>query len=376
MKHTKMKGWLRTVMASALTMALCLGGNVHAAPVTDGTPQQQPEIKITHIMEMPASALYPLKKSTYNFTFESSDPKAPAITASLNFDWDKFEFRNDKKHYEQQTPNILSGLKFSSAGIYTYTVKQKHNTVTGLSDIQKITYSDASYTMKLWVEEDPDIPDNYYIKSVTVENEDHTKIDPANGEFSFRNTYDNGLNEPAVGSFIVSNTVKGDHADSNKSFAYEVRLANPGHPHTEPVSIKVNGSDQMLSPDGVVTFNLKPGETWVLEAPYGTLFDIKALADEHYSHKHEHFWEEGKPWSNKENKNFNQFLEDRIASGKTNITNNEVYPNHLSKWTHTHDGIFVPPTGITVNTLPFIVLVGVAVAGIAAYFVSRRRKRS
>ena len=376
MKRIKMKGLFGKIAASALALSLCLGGNTYAADVTEGTPGQPPEIKITHTMEMPVGTVYPSSKSTFKFSFESSDPNAPAIQASLKFDNQAYEFRNDIKHYEQQTRNILSGLQFSSPGVYTYTVTQEPDTVTSLEDVQKITYSDASYTMKLWVEENPDVPDTYYIKSATVENEAHEKIDPANGEFCFANTYDNGLGEPSTGSFIVSNSIKGDYADPNKSFSYQVSLADTKKPHTMPVSIKVNGTPQSLEFGNVITFDLAPGETWVLEAPYGTLFDIEALADEHYSHKHEHFWEEGKLWSTRENKHFNESLKDRIASGKSDNANGGTFPAHLSKWTHTYDGTFVPPTGISVNTLPFIVLIGVAAAGIAAYFVSRRRKRS
>jgi len=52
---------------------------------------------------------------------------------------------------------------------------------------------------------------------------------------------------------------------------------------------------------------------------------------------------------------------------------NGVYLTNMAEFTNTYD--MVAPTGISVNDLPYVVLIGIAVAALVGFIIFKSRKR-
>lgn len=145
---------------------------------------------------------------------------------------------NGQKTTIKQSGNILSGLTFTDAGVYTYKIKEKNNTVT-LTASETLAYDNSEYTLRVYVVRNPD--GSLKVDGATVEkgaeatankvdaspgtaitggavtSQARAEVTTANG-FTFLNVYNKTT------SLEVSKTVTGSLSNINDEFTYTILL--------------------------------------------------------------------------------------------------------------------------------------------------------
>ena len=325
-------------LALALIMVLTLSVAVLAAENQDAT------FSLTYKLVNDGTS-NPAETFTFTFTNgqvteASAGAAAPAIpNATVTFDAGTATVAGLKK----QVSVALSEVEWPSVGIYTYDVKQVAGSTAG------VTYSDVTAKLKVTVARD-DATGEYYTAFVTLsladENHDgQTDSKTAN----FENTY-------SAGSLSVSKNVAGNLGDRTKYFAITVTLTGEGdktYAATYPVtggSKLVNGTDDAAEAtiplDTPTTFYLKHGETFTISnLPYGVTYTVTEAdySSEDYTQKI--------VFSDDANKKIDS------ASDTVNITNTK--------------GTTVD-TGVVLDSLPYILLIAVAVVGVVAFTAKKR----
>lgn len=365
----KRKGLIGKILGAALALSLCMAADVSAETIVEETDGHVPEIRISTTLKMAQGAVCHAENLTFRYRFEAENEGAPeifGISAVVQYLQTPFpEIADGNKIFRAETGNVVPDLQFPQEGIYTYRVTQEKDTVP-LKDEQSIAYSEEVYTLKLWVREMED-GSGTYVKKAAVVDQNGEKVDPAEGGFAFVNTYEDGLNEPQSGSLTVSNAVEGKYGDKSRTFVYEASLVDV---LIAPMEIKINGEKSVLNPGETLQFFLRPGEVWVLEAPYGTRFDVTAQAEELYCNRYQTFYDENTPYAGGGGK-FGQKMTARALTGNTDQANGGIlHPHWLLRWTHSFDDNSIPaPTGAFVDDLPFLVLIAAALFGIGCIFL-------
>ena len=325
-------------LALALIMVLTLSVAVFAAD------NQEASFNLTYKLEN-ADTSNPAETFTFTFTNgqvtdAAAGTVAPSVPdATVSFDAGSATVDG----FQKQVSVALGGVTWPSVGIYTYDVTQKAGTTAG------VNYSDVTAKLKVTVARD-DATGEYYTAFVTLSladdnNDGQTDVKTAN----FENTY-------SAGSLSVSKNVAGNLGDRTKYFAITVTLTGEGdktYAATYPVtggSKLVNGTDDAAEAtiplDTPTTFYLKHGETFTISnLPYGVTYTVTEAdySSEDYTQKI--------VFSDDANKKIDS------ASDTVDITNTK--------------GTTVD-TGVVLDSLPYILLIAVAVVGVVAFTAKKR----
>ncbi len=326
-------------LALALIMVLTLSVAVLAAENQDAT------FSLTYKLVNDGTS-NPAETFTFTFTNgqvteASAGAAAPAIpNATVTFDAGTATVAGLKK----QVSVALSEVEWPSVGIYTYDVKQVAGSTAG------VTYSDVTAKLKVTVAWD-EASSTYYTAFVTLSladdgNDGQTDVKTAN----FENTY-------SAGSLSVTKNVTGNLGDREKYFAITVTLTGEAG-KTYADSYPVTGGSKLV--DGAAdaaaatisvgtpaTFYLKHGETLTIaNLPYGVTYTVTEA-----DYTSEGYDEEDIVYSDDANKKIDS------ATDTVTITNNK--------------GTTVD-TGVVLDSLPYILLIAVAVVGVVAFTAKKR----
>ena len=329
-------------LALALIMVLSLSVAVFAANDQDAT------FFLTYELVNDGTS-NPAETFTFIFTGgqvteASAGVAAPAIpNATVTFDTGTATAAGLKK----QVSVALSEVEWPSVGIYTYDVKQVAGSTAG------VTYSDVIAKLKVTVAWD-EASSTYYTAFVTLSladdgNDGQTDVKTAN----FENTY-------SAGSLSVTKNVTGNLGDREKYFAITVTLTGEAG-KTYADSYPVTGGSKLV--DGAAdaaaatisvgtpaTFYLKHGETLTIaNLPYGVTYTVTEA-----DYTSEGYDEEDIVYSDDANKKIDS------ATDTVTITNNK--------------GTTVD-TGVVLDSLPYVLLIAVAVVAVVLFTVRKRRNR-
>ena len=240
----------------------------------------------------------------------------------------------------------LSGITWPSVGIYTYDVKQTAGSTAGVS------YDNKTLKMKVTVALDENTGDDakYYVAFVT------TTIADGNGDGitdvksgSFKNTY-------SAGSLAVTKNVTGNMGDRNKYFDVKITVSDGEDGKNYPDSYTVTGGSDVSNPATIAagtetTFKFKDGDTInIANLPYGVNYKV---VETDYS------------------------VEDYVTSYSVENVNTDGAVVDSIKETVTitnHKGAVVD-TGITLDSLPYVLLLAVSLVGMAAFVMKKRAER-
>jgi hypothetical protein len=189
---------------------------------------------------------------------------------------------------------------------------------------------------------------------------DETKL--VDGAVGFVNKYvesiENGLS--------VKKAVAGDYADKTKAFDIKVDFTIPAT--AEQSDIVAPGTITWAdSRNGSVTLSLKHNDaapSVFTKVPTGT---VMTISEEAYEHYYAAIADANNVFTAVTN-NENQVETAITTTATTVLTAADVTV------TNTFKDSEIPPTGIIVNNLPFVLVVLLAVSGIAVYFVINRRR--
>ena len=347
----------------SIATAAVLAGTMAFVPATAlATPVSSTDTGLTKTWVVPSDAQF--TDETFNFTLHyngNPDPVGSNPTAdptgldgknnkTVSLTKDAFSGDGTKtatKNYAQ----LFDGIDFSKPGIYSFTLTEQK----GIN--QNIVYdTNTSYTVKVWVtwatvNNDPNgaPTSNTQIAAVKAYDADGTK--EPNGAI-FNNTDPNG-------NLTVSKTVKGIAANTDDEFSFKAELKKGNDDLTgsyEYTKTDASGKTTNGTYKSGDVFKLKNGETFVIKnLPKDATYTVTETDAKGYDST------------------------DVTAEGKT--TQKTTTGSGTISQDHENDNVafvnnkgFLPPvTGITMNTLPFVAVGVVAVAGGAALVISRRR---
>lgn len=232
---------------------------------------------------------------------------------------------------------LFGETDFTAPGTYVFNLKEKKGSNPNIS------YSTDTYTVTVTVSWPEDYPTHKtpVIQSIKVRNAAGDKVDTA----SFTNS------AAANDTLTVSKTVSGTAANTDDEFTYKLALngvdgsynfTKTGDGITTPVTGTIKNGD---------TFKLKHGQQIVIaNLPEGATYTVTEN-DTDYTES---------------NKVDNVASTNGLVATGTIKTGGDTVAYKNTKG-------FASDTGITMNTLPFVVVATVAVAGGAALVISRRR---
>lgn len=246
----------------------------------------------------------------------------------------------------------LSGITWPSVGIYTYDVTEVQGNTAG------VTYSNATLKMKVTVAYD-DQTQTYYTAFVTMSlvDSDDDGITDGTKTGNFENTY-------SAGSLAVTKTVTGNMGDRSKYFAINVTLTGEADKtyaasYTVTGGTKlVNGTDDATTSTIFIgtpaTFYLKHGETFTISnLPYGVTYTVTE-----------------KDYTAEENGGYDTPAITYSDAGTTKTVDS---PSETVGITN-NKGANVD-TGISLDSLPYILLLVISLTGAVVFIVKRRSSR-
>ena len=439
-------------LAIPLAFVMCLANFSTAFAVTDtlvnadgSTPIQA---AVTKILEMPVGTNIPASTFTFAVTPVSVDgdtataktdamPKLGANKDNLvtiNFTAGATALTpplaNGDAAYYVESSDIFSQVDaafFPHAGVYVYTITENEDTNTAIdADAnQELGYSQAKYTLTIYVanlpSDDVNGPGTYIDTLVTVHNlkDDGSSAgdakvvpNPGSGNGSgngysqmiFTNTYThtNGpvdltdpetpLANPSVPSnatLTVSNTVTGTLGNKDAYFSFSIKLTPPALQKNVPVyrayvvdsannvvtsagngtiaGTDAEGPYMEFTKDVDTTFQLKDGQRLVfVNTAVGTGYDVKESPSDHDSSI--------VVTTNGED------TTPTLASAAANALDPLDSENQLigesdnsAAFTNTRD--MVTPTGLSIDDLPFVGLIVLSIGAMAAFIIVKSRRR-
>lgn len=295
--------------------------------------------------------------------------------------------------------DTVPGNTWLHAGEYVYTITE------AAGSTQKTTYSKAEYKVRIYVVNVEGASPGLAISGITVEkmkNDADTpdftpiKVDPKDGEttgtaFAFNNVYRENHNL-TVSKTVDTNTTTPDTAGANagdltKQFDYTMTLTLPELERASWVGKTVTfvkndaGTTQYataaFAADGTatVTFTLCHGEsiTCLNESNYlptGTTYVVTETGVKNYTPS------AVVKTSGATDATVNGTVDQNLTVGDAGHADaNTIVGNDndsSSAFTNTYKN--TPPTGILIDNLPFILLIGAAAAGLVVFVVSRRKR--
>ena len=394
-KSFNLKKSLALVLALGFSASCLVQVQASGRPPVRQNTIQTVELKIKKVLNLPSADVktpeveFKFKFEQHSFNAkEDQKAKCPAIgdqsvkyAAKETEDADDKDAKKNGVQLIQTTGDALKGVSFTEAGQYTYKVTEEEKTLTGL------VCSKAEYLVSIFVKTKADnkfTVDNIQIKKTKDDNgqavnEQKTQYDGSkdeSNEFEFINNYDpKAGNDNPTGTDITTEDKKGFVLQ--KKVAGEAGKVNANEPFTFNFTVsKPAGSNAADTAFDYKIVNAKGVAGDKQTANYGTAFDVvlhhgdrvvfanvllgstvkaKETKDAGYTHSLE---------SSKMNNVAVTNVNDIEETGK-NIgdkgDNSIIFVNTQQT-----------PTGILLNSLPFIVLALVALAGIV-FFVKNRK---
>jgi hypothetical protein len=373
--------------------------------LAEGETKKSATAHVTKLLQMPALTETPEAEFEFEVTKVSVDGKTSEVTSVPDLTIASISFnKNDTGTSEGTTKTVkkTSDLVFEAfphAGIYTYRVTEKADTVTAGTG-QKFVYSGAEYQVDVYVVNATNDPKDstLYIANIVltqIKNDagelissqtkagsstsDGSVIQDGIGDnFCFTNKYaKKAAGSDGNGPLRVEVKTSGNVSDKTKEFPVEITVTATGFEdsdftgwtvkinrltgETENVAIKLKSGEAdtvQITSGTTATINLKSGESFeVQDLLVGSAFVVtEQEPDSYYT-----VTTETSVTSNVETK-------DNTVSGNIMDGGNVV--------TFTNEYLTEIITGIAISNLPFLLLIVLAGAGIllVARFGKRRER--
>jgi hypothetical protein len=393
---------------------------------TTDNHEEPVEAAITKMLRMPEGTVTP--EITFNFvatpiSFEgntavtSSMPALNNLTVSFGTEDDN-EVDNTVTNVTSitnESEDILKNVNFDAlgAGIYVYEITELDSTVPPIGADESVNFSTAKYILRVYVDNHPARDGRTYAYGVIAQvvtadangAAATTKVDVTPGEkgMIFTNDYvkTNVIENPdplVDDTLTVSNTVIGTLANLQQHFHYTITMnSTPFHPGVEPPEYYrayiVEGNNVLdpsgnvdigdgdiedfigtpqtgpkyikIDPNGSTSFSLKHGQRLVfVDTPVGTTYNITQAGATNYIPSH------------------------IVTSNDVpapNVIGNVSQPmtigpqrfgglENSAAFTNTRDS--VTPTGLSLDNLPFVLIIIFGLGCLVTYISVGARKRS
>ncbi len=325
---------MKKILASVLTAAMMLSmGTAAMAADYDDYLDVKPVVPKTYVVN---NGTAPAETFTFSFegvSYKNGDGKIVADATippigDVTISFDAISVDTSKSVEVDIDANDYE------LGVYTYKVTEFTGSTAG------VTYSDEELYLVLTILRDENSSQHYV---AAMHYESATGTDKSSG---FTNEYD-------AGSLTVTKDIKGNMADMDKEFAFTIVF-------TAPSNETVNSTITVSKPDGTTdiitfvegattcTYNIDLGDDDTVtfnNIPEGVTYTVSEDA-ENYTSDNGVFSDENKSIS----------ANDKDTVIFTNTLTNEV------------------DTGISVDSIPYIAMLGVVAIGGTGFLVSKKRR--
>ena len=391
----KLNKFFAVLVALAMMATLC----VMSAFAAD-TPTYDPaQAKLAKYLQKGTGVDDP--GATYNFTFTPVTSGAPAA-ANTSITLSDTDANGDMYGFKTIAA-IFDGVTWPSTGVYEYTVAEAAATKNNAEwdedadPNDTLTTDDAQYTLRVYIQS---VGGTNTITGVTVADEEGAKVDPTNPDevaddaydwdttvtdgFGFTNIYTKNLVDPdqdqdeqdKTGVLDVAKNVTGNYGDKVNGFPFELDYtlpqANQGAVKYKVIPAAVTEAaaiaeiEEQTASNGKIEVSLAHGDKLIItQAPQGTTWSVtENLTSATVQNKGSYTASSDKYMPNP-----------APAKGAdlTTVTQTLTQADAITV-TNAFDDSSVTPTGILMNNLPYIVLALVAIGGLVAYVVIRRRE--
>lgn len=327
-------------------------------------------------------------KLSIGFDESSDNPVSPAPKAGV-------------KTYEKETGKIFDGVTWKAPGSYTYIVKEIADTYT-VGTGETMTYSADEYEVTASVV-NGSTAGTYVIDSIGVKKLDDNgdpgaKIDVTPGddnEFKFTNVFEvraggDGTDPVADnGSLLVKKTVDGDKADKNKYFGFTIDTTKAGTQTSAKYRAYLIENSSVITPttaNGTFTVKTDDNSYPYIEVTAGSPLSINLKHGQELK-----FFDMlvGASFKADEsaNLNYKAKIDLTVNGASSTITKNtnelaSTDSKNIGKltnaaaFTNTFDEDSITETGLTVNDLPFIAMIVLAIGALGAFVVIQSRKKN
>lgn len=337
--------------------ALVLAGTMMFSMGTSAFAADVPEVgqaSITKDFVMAEGITTPA--STFKFTATSTTEGAPKATIS---DITFAEAENGTTEQGIKTVSKNSNISFGTfphAGEYVYTVTETQETTEG------VEYSTDTYTLRVYVKNSDNGP---VIRDMTAERETSNGTDTNKvSEMKFTNTYRKNA------SLEITKHTEGELADKTKDFEFTITIT-PSKTEKNPDSYtgKIGEKEVTVKKDQATTFQLRDGETLRFDSlPAGTRYVVTETAAP-----------DGYTPSVTVKENGIDTVKETAASEAEGISSADAQATNLvgegeNSVTFTNTYKNVPLTGIFMNNLPFVIVIGIAVLALGALAILKKQR--
>lgn len=399
-KQFNLKKSLALVLALGFSASCLVQVQASGRPPVRQNPIQTVELKIKKVLNLPSTDVNtPEVKFSFTFTKHSYNgetdktSECPDITVAKSVDYSEADTTDGDANKQglqlvKTTENVLKNVKFSKAGQYTYKVTENQTLADNVTLPQGLAMSKAEYLVSIFtktIANNNVVVDNIYIAQLKKddgtdsdkkEKVDYDSTSDTTNKFEFNNNYDpkagndspsgKEINEADKKGFVLKKNVEGEKANANEEFTFSLTVTKPEGSHGSDQKFNYKVVNDQGAVDGNAsegnyttpfTVKLKKGYRVVL---YNVLLGSKVQAEETVSAGYTKSLE-------KDQCKFNGTVIATVDELKTGKNIGDKGDNSI---------IFVntqqTPTGILLNSLPFIVLALVALAGIV-FFVKNRK---
>ena len=405
-----------TTMAFAMILTLSLALPSYASNLITwedenfGTPNKSAEAGLTKILVMPVETIFPATIS-FDFSFtpksfngDESDKNMPVIgtggVVTVTFtSADDPTAVNGAKTAIKESGDLLGNLNWTRPGVYVYTVTETTTskvTVDPLTGVkEELTVSPAVYDLYVYVKEGVNSNNQtvfyvYLVGALTITTDEGDpggeKVDPtpgtqnSKGEYSqmiFTNYFlrTNGTDPVDDAVLKISKTVADGYGDKTKDFEFSVTVTNPVTVKDDTKTYNAQKMNAVGTVGGVIVFTtgipkdvtLKHGE-WLsfYDLPVGSSFEVTEKATPDYtpsylltrSGGHAPVAVPGE-------------LGKALNIPPTYLTDNKGNPDSAA-YTNTRDDL--PITGISVDNLPYLVMIALVLFSLAGFVAIKARR--
>lgn len=310
---------LLALMLLGLSAASLAEGNTGEPTYTDMT-----SVTVTKVYKLEGAGSSPAETFTLEQVGDGVVKSGEATTAPALGTIRGAEFNEGAASADGAEANITITLPtYTNVGVYEYTLQEVAGNTAG------VTYYGEKIRLVVTVINDE--TGNLRVAAV------HTESDGAKSD-TFANTY-------SAGTLNVTKTVTGNLGDKSQFFEFKVKLTGE-EGKTYANSYTVSGGSYDSNPSSIeigkeTTFHLKHGETLsIANLPYGVSYIVTETAEEGYT-------------TTKEG-----------DSGSINAAAQTA--------AFTNDRTTTVDTGITTDSLPYVLLLGIVVLAGAVLFIKRR----
>ncbi|MCL2300991.1 MAG: hypothetical protein FWC27_12685 [Firmicutes bacterium] len=427
----KTKRTPKPLVCAALVMALCFGAALPAlaADLSEGTEASPAQAAITKVLKMPVGTDTPAITFKFEFEaltadgkpYESSPANMPAIAdKDIGFPSGSIAETNPPagvKIVRKESADIAAGVTWPHAGTYVYKVTETQSVTPAVGTGETVTYSKAEYEISVYVENGTNGLYVAYIEAHRTKTDaggaeqGQPKVDPTPGgdnknyfcsQMIFTNEYakTNGgtdPKDPADTVLSISKTVAGLGGNqTTKYFPFEVKVTKPaagvagtpaytayvaegtnivspiGTEITAAANVKTDGSGKQyieFTSGKPLNVNLRHGQRLVfMDLEVGASFTVTEAGDPDYKASYSAVLNGAAAQANSSDAGT------ALAYPKPGDTAYIGENTNSADYTNTRN--MTIPTGISVDSLPYVVLIGVALAAIAGFAVFKARKHA